>query len=77
MNTARLSADVELFNEDYTVDAGLDVPSSGDYTPVTLKDSGETIKIVNRSVDLTADIDTMVIVMWSGIEWVPVWVDCG
>ena len=53
------------------------MPSSGDYTPVTLKDSGETIKIVNRSVDLTADIDTMVIVMWSGIEWVPVWVDCG
>lgn len=74
--TGASTCTADLLYEDHSVAAGQDVPTPGDYTPVKFLGGGDGITIVNRSVDLTASSGTMCIVMWSGIEWVPVWVDC-
>jgi len=34
------------------------------------------IVVVNRSFDLAAADGTLAIVMWNGMEWMPIWVDC-
>ena len=49
----------------------------GDPIPLSeVPDPEGEITLVNRSVDLTAGAGTLVIAMWNGLEWMPIWVDC-
>jgi len=70
--TGATTCDATMLTPDYSV-----AHVAGDPFPLAeVPDPEGEITLVNRSVDLTAGEGTLVIAMWNGLEWMPIWVDC-
>ena len=59
---------------DNSVSSG--VLSPGVFTPATYKTGTRVEHLVNRSIDLSADADTMVLARRVSGEWLIIWCDC-